>query len=142
MKESTGNLWNAKPEFIKCVTTNGVIKKNGELVMGAGIALQAKEKYPQLPGLLGSYVRSGGNMVYYLEELNIASFPTKNNWKDKSDIQLIVKSCTQLSAMLENINRYAVLSRPGCGKGGLDWEREVKPSILKVLSDRVWVITI
>lgn len=142
MKESTGNLWDAKPEFIKCITTNGIVKKNGELVMGAGIALQAKERYPQLPDLLGSYVKTSGNMVYYLEELNIASFPTKNNWKDKSDIQLIVKSCIQLSAMLENINRYAVLSRPGCGKGSLDWEREVKPYISGVLSDRVWIITI
>ena len=150
MKESTGNLWDAKPEFIKCITTNGVVKKNGELVMGAGVALQAKERYPQLPSLLGSYVKRSGNMVYYFKDLNIASFPTKNNWKDKSDIQLIIKSCIQLNMLLESLNEdnfnhfscYAVLSRPGCGKGGLDWEKEVKPVISKILSDRVWVITI
>jgi len=140
MKESIGKLWAAKPEFIKCVTTNGVVKQNGELVMGKGVALQAKERYPQLPSLLGSYVRSNGNMIYYFEELNIASFPTKNNWKDKSDIQLIIKSCVQLNAMLENLNRYAVLPRPGCSNGGLDWEKEVRPVISRVLSDRVWVI--
>jgi len=44
--------------------------------------------------------------------------------------------------MLENLNRYAVLPRPGCSNGGLDWETEVKPVISKILSDRVWVITI
>jgi hypothetical protein len=142
MKELTGNLWDARPEFIKCITTNGVVKKNGELVMGAGVALQAKERYPQLPSLLGSYVKTSGNIVYYFEKLNIASFPTKNDWKDKSDIRLIVGSCVQLSAMLKNFDKYAVLPRPGCSNGGLDWEKEVKPYISGVLSDRVWVITI
>jgi len=142
MKESTGNLWDAKPEFIKCITTNGIVKQNGELVMGRGVALQAMQRYPRLPYILGSYVKSSGNIVYYLKELNIISFPTKNNWKDKSDIQLIVKSCVQLNATLENINKYAVLPRPGCSNGGLDWEREVKPVISRILSDRVWVITL
>jgi len=142
MKESVGNLWDAKPEFIRCITTNGIVKNNGDLIMGAGIALQAKERYPQLPSLLGSYVKRSGNMVYYLEEFNIASFPTKDNWKDKSDIHLIVGSCVQLSAMLENLDKYAILPRPGCGNGGLDWKKEVKPYISGILSDRVWIITI
>ena len=32
-----------------CCTTNKIVKNNGELVMGAGIAKQFKAKYPDLP---------------------------------------------------------------------------------------------
>lgn len=142
MKDSTGNLWEAKPEFIRCITTNGIVKNNGELVMGRGNALQAARKYPRLPHILGLYVKTSGNMVHYLKEVNIISFPVKHDWRDKADIELITKSCIQLNAILDNLNRYAVLPRPGCSNGGLDWETEVKPVISKILSDRVWVITI
>ncbi len=135
------DMWNAKPEFIKCITTNGIVKRNGKLVMGRGIALQANKRYPRLASFLGHYVRTSGNMVYYFKDFNIASFPTKNDWRDKSDIQLIRRSCVQLSALLEHLSRYAILPRPGCSNGGLDWESEVRPAVLNVLSDRVWVIT-
>lgn len=141
MKEAEGNLWEAKPQFIKCITTNGTIKKNGELVMGRGNALQAKQKYPELPKLLGQHIKSSGNIVYYLKEYNIATFPVKHHWQDKADIKLIIRSCHQLNALLENLNRPAVLPRPGCANGRLNWEKEVKPVISTILSNRVWVIT-
>lgn len=31
---------------IVCVTTNGIVKSNGELVMGAGCALAFKKQFP------------------------------------------------------------------------------------------------
>jgi len=142
MKEATGDLWQAKPQFIRCITTNGVVKKNGELVMGRGNALQAKERYPQLPGLLGSYIKSSGNILYYIEELNIASFPVKYHWRDKADLKLIAQSCYLLNVLLDNLDKSAVLPRPGCANGRLDWEREVKPLLSQIISDRVWIITL
>jgi len=45
MIESTGNIWNGleDPQVDAiCVTTNGVLKRNGALVMGAGIALLSR----------------------------------------------------------------------------------------------------
>lgn len=140
MKEAIGNLWEANTKFIRCVTTNGIVKRNGELVMGRGNALQATQRYPQLSRILGSYVETSGNMVYYLEQFNVASFPVKHNWRDKADIELIKKSCHQLNALLNNLGRFAVLPRPGCSNGRLYWERDVKPVISQILSDRVWVI--
>jgi len=43
MKEVIGNIWNYynKGNWI-VITTNGTIKKNGEAVMGRGVALEAK----------------------------------------------------------------------------------------------------
>ena len=45
MKEVTGNIWDY-PADIVCITTNGSTTRNGSAVMGKGIALQAKERYP------------------------------------------------------------------------------------------------
>ncbi|MCZ2224447.1 MAG: hypothetical protein LC122_12560 [Chitinophagales bacterium] len=47
MIEVIGNLF----DFVNiadaiCITTNGIVKSNQEAVMGAGIALQAAEKFP------------------------------------------------------------------------------------------------
>lgn len=141
MREATGNLWEADGKFIKCITTNGITKRNGELVMGRGVAKQAVDRFPSINYDLGNLVKRNGNIVYYLEQFNIASFPTKHDWCSKSDIELIKRSCYQLNAILDKLNRLAVLPRPGCSNGLLDWEREVKPVISQILSDRVWVIT-
>ena len=141
MKEAIGNLWKANPKFIRCITTNGDIKKNGELVMGRGIALEAKQKYPALPKLIAEHVKNNGNTVHYFDQYNIISFPTKIHWRDQSDITLIKHSCYQLNTLLNHLNKQAILPRPGCANGGLDWEKEVKPIISTILTDKVWVIT-
>ena len=141
MRESVGDLWEANPNFIRCITTNGTVKRNGDLVMGRGNALQALRRYPGIQTILGHHVKSSGNKVCYLLDFNIASFPVKHDWHEKADIQLIKTSCIQLNELLNNLNRSAVLPRPGCSNGRLNWEEEVRPIIAQILSDRVWVIT-
>ena len=47
MIELDSNIWDSTSQF-KCITTNSVIKANGHLVMGRGIALEASIKYPKL----------------------------------------------------------------------------------------------
>lgn len=39
--EVVGNMW-AIPADAYCITTNGFVKKNGEAVMGAGCAKEAR----------------------------------------------------------------------------------------------------
>ena len=53
MKEVKGDIWKSDCDII-AITTNGVVKKNGELVMGRGIASQAKQRYPDIPKILGA----------------------------------------------------------------------------------------
>lgn len=63
-----------------CVTTNGFVKKNGECVMGRGIAKQIATIYPGLPRLLGGIINTRGNMVHPLFDDRgtlIISFPVK-----------------------------------------------------------------
>ena len=143
MIEIRGNIFDQKCDAI-CITTNGIIKKNGEAVMGAGIALQAKIKYPQLPKLLAEKIAQEGNRVYSFkldDDRSIVTFPTKNHWRDDSDIELIKQSLLQLVWMTtQNEWEKVCLPRPGCSNGKLKWT-DVKRYVSK-LDDRFIVVNL
>lgn len=127
-----------------CFTSNGVLKKNGELVMGAGIAKSFKKMWPPVAKRAGHCVRMGGNRVHMLKEvfikedvyISLVSFPTKHHWRDDSDVDLIKTSAEQL-VKLANAYRWKKISltKPGCGNGGLKWD-DVRKVIEPILDDR------
>jgi hypothetical protein len=143
MKEITGDLFAQKADAL-CITTNGVVKKDGACVMGRGCALTAKAKWPQIEYVLGSLLTKHGNHCYVLlrvDQTDIVSFPTKNDWKIDSKLPLIQQSCQELVG-LADIHGWCniVLPRPGCGNGGLQW-KDIKPVLEKYLDDRFSVIS-
>lgn len=155
MKEIVGNIWDYydKGHWI-CVTTNGNIKKNGEAVMGKGLALEATKKVPEFSGhslqyWLGTRISVysndpfKGNRLNSFSEVKVFCFPTKWNWWDKSDLCLIAVSAFELWEYVENayihIEAPIYLPRVGCGNGGLKWE-EVKVILEKYLDDRFVVV--
>lgn len=144
MKEITGNIWDFhdKGHWI-VITTNGNVKANGEAVMGKGIALQAKQKFPGLPKVLGQSIVFCGNVVTILGQppfldYRIVSFPTKRNWWEKADPSLIEKGCKVLSTTWPK-DRNLYMVRPGCSNGQLDW-KDVKPILERYLDDRFIVV--
>jgi hypothetical protein len=159
MIEAYGDIWRNQHKFDAIViTTNGFVKKNGEAVMGRGIALIAARKYPEFPTRLGGILSEYGNIVWPFEfnrwngeadyqEL-IFSFPVKPQfgrngepgWRVKANIGLIKESASQLQAYANTIGLKKVLMpRPGCGNGGLKWEF-VKPHLEAILDDRFTVM--
>lgn len=153
MTEITGDAWQTwqnllqQEECFLCITTNGTIKKNGECVMGAGIAKEAACFFPRLPEDLGREISKHGNRMHYLGN-NLLSFPVKHNWYEIADIELIKESCKTLMEALDYLaverdveECTALLVRPGCGNGKLDWETQVKPAIASILDDRVYIIS-
>ncbi len=58
------------------VTTNGVVNPHGEAVMGAGLARQAAQRFPELPRLLGQALRETGNLPYTRYSQHIITLPT------------------------------------------------------------------
>lgn len=132
-----------------CFTSNGVVKTNGELVMGAGIAKAFRYRWPDLPKRFGAVVRLDGNRVQYYEQqltyekdIFIVSFPTKNHWKDDSDIELIKKSANELIQLTDRMKWKSVgLTKPGCGLGGLSWN-EVSKVVGPILDDRITIFHI
>ena len=142
MKYETGNIWDIESEGI-CIPTNGVVKKNGFATMGAGLALQAALKYPELPKWLGNRLSDIGNnvRVYPTKECRLIMVPTKNHWKDKSDITLIENSLEELVEIVDfQCIKSVLITKLGCGCGGLDWN-QVKPLMEHYLDDRFVLVT-
>jgi hypothetical protein len=157
MLEQVGDLWGYhKQGNWVCVTTNGcTTAARGYLVMGAGCAAQAATSYPKLPRILGSLVTTKGNHVYAIDEYRLFSFPTKEHWKDDSDLLLIERSAQELMAVMDEQDKRAAelgtdpnfgldtkvyLPRPGCGLGNLNWEH-VRIPLHDILDDRVVAVT-
>lgn len=148
MIEIQGNIWDfhksPRPENFIGITTNAVLKNGArgkELVMGKGIALDAKTRYPLLPSILAYFIERDGNIPVVLEQYKLFTFPTKIHWKDKSNKQLIIHSAEVISKLLpEKDGTFYYLPRPGCGCGGLEWS-EVKPLIENILHDGFVIVS-
>ena len=90
MKIKIGNIWDYRETGYIVIPTNGIIKTNGENVMGRGLALQAKNKYPDFPRALGNFLKKKGNTVGFFTP-NLITFPVKHKWYEKADLELIEK---------------------------------------------------
>jgi hypothetical protein len=145
MKEIVGNLWtfqfpNTGPEaYIRCITTNGFIKQNGQAVMGRGCAAEACRLYPGAALRLGQEIKIKGNVCIWINT-GLLTFPVKHNWWEKADLELIAKSAQRLNYIARYMitDKWYILPRPGCGNGSRSWD-EVRP-ILEGLPDNVLVI--
>ncbi|MBW4536338.1 MAG: hypothetical protein KME09_20590 [Pleurocapsa minor HA4230-MV1] len=150
MLEITGNIfdrqsWSCQPftqEVALCITTNGNVRANGMAVMGAGVAKACRDRFPQTPVILGQKLALIGNQVHYLlthDKTHLLSFPTKHDWRHPSDMNLIVASARTLAELASfRPDCTFVLTRPGCGCGGLSW-LSVKNTI-SFLPDNCWII--
>lgn len=141
MRQALGDLWTF-PADHRCVTINGIVRPNGELVMGAGNALQAKQRFGGIARRLGELVKAHGLHVYHLDDIGIFAFPTKYDWKNDSDLKLIARSAVEIVYLADTLNlENIVLPRPGCGFGNLSWKSQVEPCLTRLLDDRFIVVS-
>lgn len=149
MKEIVGNIWDyhAKGHWI-VITTSGSVSKDGAAVMGRGVALQAKQRFPELPEELGYRLSYEGNLPFEFRQYRILTFPVKSEWWQRANVDLIEQSWIHLRCVVVDeltVFRQLIppiyMVRPGCGNGGLDWE-DVKPILEKYLDDRFVVVEI
>jgi hypothetical protein len=139
MRQEVGDLWTYPADY-RCITTNGVVNRDS-LVMGAGVALQAKERFPHLPRMLAGWVNQYGNRPFLCRKEGLITFPTKKHWRERSDIELIVRSARLVVDIVDKYDiRSVVLTRPGCGNGGLRWE-DVLPFLEVIFDDRFTVVS-
>ena len=158
MREITGNLWDyhagtptrERLELVSesykekgwlVITTNGTIKRNGNAVMGRGVAYQAANRFPKLPLELGEKLIEG-NLVYSFPKYLLLTMPVKHHWAYQADPNLIVESAVQLAKLFPSgLDTCIYMPRPGCGNGGLLW-KDVKPLIKDILNDNFCVVEI
>lgn len=145
MKEIACEVWDIARDCALCITTNGYVTKDGKGVMGAGIALEAKDRYPGIESLLARKIIKNGNKVDLLymdikKNLDLLIFPVKHQFYQDADIFLIKQSAIDLVRFCQLRNYDKVyIPRPGCGNGRLKWD-EVKNILSPILTDDKFVI--
>lgn len=139
MRELAGDLWDFLGQATVCITTSGLVSRSGEASMPRGCARQARERFPELPRILGGLIRQHGNQVHELGR-GLVSFPVEQTPFEVPGLGLIERSCQELLALTDRRNwPQVVVPRPGCGGGGLAWS-EVRPLLQRYFDDRFWVI--
>lgn len=140
-----GNLLEANVEaLVNTVNTVGV--------MGKGIALMFKERFPKNMDAYARACKNGevitGKMfVTATDELVgpqwVVNFPTKQHWRSKSKMEWIEEGLQDLRRFINDKKIKSIAIPPlGSGHGGLDWQ-DVKPKIIEALSNiegvDIWV---
>ena len=107
-------------------------------VMGKGIALQFRSKWPENnrayeAACKAREVRLGRMFVFdsggLVKPNYIINFPTKDHWRGKSSLESIREGLKDLVAQVKRLRIRSIAVPPlGCGNGGLEWS-EVRPLI-------------
>lgn len=132
MEFKQGNIFDANTEAI-------VNPVNCVGVMGKGLALQFKQRYPgnfrvyklacetqelMIGKMLTTETQTPGTPKY------IINFPTKNHWKQNSRVQDIELGLINLVTEIHRLEITSIaIPALGCGNGGLQWST-VKPLIV------------
>lgn len=146
----TGDIWDelGKADLI-LVPGNSTLKTNGELVMGAGAAMELAQRFPDAPRVFGKGNQSPNcyqcnygvvfnDLVNDGVEYRVGLFQSKIHWRDRGNLNIIARSAGQL-LNFANVQRdwRIAMCFPGIGLGGLN-RADVLP-ILEKLPDNVFV---
>lgn len=111
-------------------------------IMGKGIALMFKERFPEnfeaySRACKNKEVRIGHMFVTENKELFgprlIINFPTKTHWRVRTRLNWLQEGMNDLVRTIEEENIRSIAIPPlGCGNGGLEWHA-VKPVIVAAL---------
>lgn len=109
-------------------------------VMGKGLALQFKKRYPEMfkyyrALCYGNNFIVGKPVIVAEYDHDIMLFPTKENWRDPSNILYIEYGLLFVKNFLKSEHAQSIaFPKLGCGCGGLRWD-DVKSLMEKYLTD-------
>ncbi len=136
-----GNMWDVFGKTdVFVITTNPIVRHDGAVVMGRGIAREAKTRYPELPYdfayMLEKYPSNVGYIGDYSSQ-RVYWFMVKQHWREAADLGIIEQSVDELSALFNYTNERVDLNFPGIGYGKL--KREDVLPLLQTLPDNIHV---
>ena len=151
MNEVTGDIWNYHHDqsWVVVPTNIGWKKHTSENVMGAGVAEQAAQRYPELPYLYGKWCRDRRTRTPVLTapHLRLILFPVKPlrvaepwlSWQQPAALGLVMQSILELGKLDYTDDCPVYLPLVGCGNGKLN-PGIVVPMLRAVLDDRFTLV--
>lgn len=131
-----GNLLDSDADVLVCTV-------NMAGVMGKGLALEVKRRWPEIENAYQSAIENGDLAIGRVwasrvgdlfDDKLILLFPTKNHWKNPSRMSYIDVGLESMASWIADNNIESIAIPPlGCGNGGLLWS-EVLPRIETAMS--------
>ena len=129
-----GDIFNSSCDYIiNPVNTIGI--------MGKGLALQFKNKFPNnflkyRQHCLNGNLTIGKLLITTENNKRIINFPTKQDWRNNSELKYIILGLQKLETAVQRYNIKSIaFPKIDCGLGGLDWNT-VLSEIIK-FSERI-----
>lgn len=140
MIEQNKSIWHSDfDSYWRVIPINTVVRANGFLVMGTGLAKQAAERHPELPEFLGDFYRQKSRIksICYISSKRLVAFPTKIHFINNSNLSLIEVGLIELKELVSSEFNNGKIASPrlGCDLGNLDWKKDVKPLVEKYFGD-------
>jgi hypothetical protein len=146
-QQQQGDMWSVYHDAdLFLITTNATLKQNEALVMGRGIARQARDRFPgldialgqQIEKLCGSQGRYGLLVSPRWPTARLGAFQVKRHYSRPASLDLIRYSTAALCAWCEAQPQASVhLNFPGVGNGRLP--RETVLPIVAQLPEQVTI---
>jgi hypothetical protein len=152
-----GNMWDAwDAANLFLFTANGVVDKKDRLVMGGGIALQTRNRFPEVDHAIGRYLRAHSEPqedgIYRFGLLvsptypsaKLGAFQSKLHYRNPSTMNIINYSISKLREWCsKNPEAQVHLNWPGVGLGGLTHRQTLLslytlPDTVHVWTDLAW----
>jgi hypothetical protein len=122
------------------VPINRIIKADGDLVMGAGLAKVVADNWPNVPRSFALQLRAYPRQMPFCNvpfdrhgtrSVQLVGFPTKKHWSDDSSLTLIASGLHRLRTLMLGDDDVQTVLMPhlGCGHGGLSWYADVLPVV-------------
>ena len=108
-------------------------------VMGAGLALEFALRYPEIEKQYivdceEKKVKTGEIIIYKTKDILVINFPTKYHWKYPSKIEWIESGLEYMKLHYKEWGVKSIAIPPlGCNNGGLNFDKQVRPLIEKIL---------
>lgn len=116
-------------------TVNSQLSEFGNPVMGKGVALEFKNRFPSVLRPYADAIKSGeltpGRALLFdlPDGRKWAALSTKDHFRDPSKIEWVEKGLKELGQKVREAGLASVaITPPGCGNGGLNW-KEVEPLV-------------
>jgi hypothetical protein len=141
-----GNMWDAFGKGVFMITTNPIRRKDGAVVMGRGIALEAKTRFPSLPYDFGKQLETYPHLsttigfIGRYDGVPIYHFMVKDHWKNSASLDIIkgsVEAMNYWGYIADFYEDRIDLNFPGIGNGKL--KREDVLPLLEDLPDNVHI---